>query len=126
MCARSDAQPHLRCRSRLPDTDDHGEVAKLRPVALLDRGIEGVAVEMGDGEIVQLRVPEDARRPAGRAGPGVRGRPAAAVAAQRLPKDRIENTAPRAKTTILPDSLAGPCRQGTPIPHPPEAAEPYR
>ena len=49
--------------------DDHGEVAKLRPFALLDRGIEGVAVDMGDGEIVQLRVPEDARRSAGRAVP---------------------------------------------------------
>ena len=32
--------------------DDHGDVAKLRAVALLDRGVEGVAVEMGDGELV--------------------------------------------------------------------------
>ena len=65
-------------------TDDHGTVAQLRPVALFDGGIEGVAVEMGDGKIVKLPVPKDARRSAGRAGLGISVRPAAAVAAEGL------------------------------------------
>ena len=30
--------------------NDHGDVAQLRAVAFLDSGVEGVAVEMGDGE----------------------------------------------------------------------------
>ena len=63
---------------------DHRAVAKLRAVALLDRGVEGVAVEMGDGEIVKLGVAQEARRPAGRAGAGGAERPVAAVAAQCL------------------------------------------
>ena len=106
--------------------DDHGDVAKLRPVALLDRGIEGVAVEMGNREIVQLAVAEDARRSAGRAGSSIGGRPAAAVAAQRLHGKIIGSSARRAKTAILPGSRAGPCRQGTAIPPPPDGAEPCR
>ena len=64
--------------------DDHGAVAQLRPVALLDGGVEGVAVEMGDGEAVKLRVAQDARRPAGRAGAGTGVRPMAAIAAERV------------------------------------------
>ena len=37
---------------------------------------------MGDGKIVKLPVPKDARRSAGRAGLGIGVRPAAAVAAE--------------------------------------------
>ena len=39
---------------------------------------------MGDGEAVEFLMLQDARRAAGRAGPGLWGRPAAAIAAQRL------------------------------------------
>ena len=62
--------------------DDHGNVAQLRAVAFLDSGVEGVAVEMGDGEAMKFLVPHDASRAAGRAGLGVGGRPIATVAAQ--------------------------------------------
>ena len=51
----------------LAPADDEGLVAKLRIVALLDGGIEGVAIHVGDGEGVQLRVEEKARPAAGRA-----------------------------------------------------------
>ena len=57
---------------------------------------------------MQLPVPEDARRPAGQAGPGVGRRPAAAVAAQRLHGEMIEKSAPRAKTVILLGSWTWP------------------
>ena len=53
--------------------DDHGNVAQLRAVAFLDSGVEGVAVEMGDGEAMKFLVPHDANRAAGRAGLGVGG-----------------------------------------------------
>ncbi len=61
--------------------DDQRLVGKRGVVALLDRGVEGVAIDMGDGERVDFRVPDEARRAAGlaaRAGPqsrrGNRGR----------------------------------------------------
>ena len=82
--------------------DDHGTVAQLRPVALFDGGIEGVAVEMGDGKIVKLPVPKDARRSAGRAGLGISVRPAAAVAAEGLHGAIIEPIGGRAKTSARP------------------------
>jgi hypothetical protein len=41
----------------------------VRVVALLDRGIEGVAIEMGDGEAVELRVVKRPRAAASRAPP---------------------------------------------------------
>ena len=80
------------CRNHAPvvAADDHGDVCQLGPVALLDRGVEGVAVEMGDGEIVEFRVAQDAHRPAGRACPGVRWRPAATVAAECVHERIIE------------------------------------
>ena len=83
-------------------TDDPGTVAQLRPVALFDGGIEGVAVEMGDGKIVKLPVPKDARRSAGRAGLDISVRPAAAVAAEGLHGAIIEPIGGRAKTSARP------------------------
>ena len=62
--------------------DDYRNVAQLRAVAFLNGGVEGVAVEMGDGETVEFLVPKDTLRAAGRAGLGVGGRPVAAVTAQ--------------------------------------------
>jgi len=47
--------------------DDEGLVAKLRIVALLDGGIEGVAIHVGDGKRVKLGMEEKARPAAGRA-----------------------------------------------------------
>ncbi len=54
---RDDASP--------PAADQHRLVGEGRVVALLDRGEEGVAVEMGDAEAEELAVPEDAARAAG-------------------------------------------------------------
>jgi hypothetical protein len=42
-------------------TDDHGLVGKRGVVALLDGSIEGVAVEMGDGQRVELGMGNQAR-----------------------------------------------------------------
>jgi hypothetical protein len=39
--------------------DDDGPVAQLRTVALLNGGVERVAIEMGDGEIVEFPVSND-------------------------------------------------------------------
>ena len=85
---------------------DHGDVAQLGPVALLDRGVEGVAVEMGDGEVVELRMVESARRPASRAGPGIRGRLAAAIAAEGVHDPIIEPAGCRAKAFARPGRAA--------------------
>ncbi len=37
--------------------DDDGDIAKLRPVTFLYGGVEGIAVEVGDGEAVKFRMP---------------------------------------------------------------------
>ena len=37
--------------------DDDGDIAKLRPVAFLYGGVEGIAVEVGDGEAAKFRMP---------------------------------------------------------------------
>ena len=79
-------------------TDDHRAVAEFRPVALLDGGVEGVAVEVGDGKAVKLGVAQHARRSAGRAGAGRGQRPVAAVAAERLHRVMIGRDPGRAKT----------------------------
>ena len=55
---------------------------------------------MGDGKIVKLPVPKDARRSAGRAGLGIGVRPAAAVAAEGLHDRIIEPIGRRAKTAV--------------------------
>ena len=99
--------------------DDHGDVAKLRPVALLDRRVEGVAVEMGDREIVQFGVAEDAR-PSRRPGRS-RHRLAAGGRSRGTAFAREDHgaSASRAKTAMPPGSSAQPHRRGTPIPRPP-------
>ncbi len=64
---------------------DHRLVAQLRPVTLLHRGVEGVAIQVGDGQRVQLCVRDDPGRGAARAAPDldvVAG--PQAVAAERL------------------------------------------
>ena len=61
---------------------DHRNVSQLRAVSFLDRGVESITVEMGEGQTVKLLVPCDARRTAGRADSGFGRRPAAAIAAQ--------------------------------------------
>ena len=50
--------------------DDQRLVAQRRVVALLDRRIEGVAVDMGDGELCELGVAHEPRRAAGGAAVG--------------------------------------------------------
>ena len=62
--------------------DDHRDITQLRPVSFLDGSVEGVAVEMGDREIMEFLVSCNPHRAAGRASLGVKVRPAAAVAAQ--------------------------------------------
>ena len=54
--------------------DDHRLVGKLRIVALFDRRIEGIAVDMGDGKLVQFGMAQQARAAAGAA--AAFGRPA--------------------------------------------------
>ena len=55
----------------LAAADDDRLVADGRIVALLDAGIEGGAVDMGDGKLIQLVVNEDPGRAAGRAALGL-------------------------------------------------------
>ena len=57
--------------------DDDGSIAKLRPVAFLYGGVEGIAIEVSDIETVKFRMPHKTRRAAGRAGAGIRRRPMA-------------------------------------------------
>ena len=64
-----DARDVAGCGDDAPRSaaDDHRPVGEFRPVALLDSGIERVAVDMGDGQRVKLRMPEKARAAAGTA-----------------------------------------------------------
>ena len=62
--------------------DDHRPRRQLRPVALLHAGVEGVAIDMRDGEREQLGVPHDPPPAAARAGRRVAGI-GIAVAAER-------------------------------------------
>ena len=52
---------------------------------------------MGDGEVVKLRMAQQAGRAAGRAGPGAGGRPMAAVAAESVHPTIIGPVARREK-----------------------------
>ncbi|MNE54965.1 hypothetical protein D3C80_1497820 [compost metagenome] len=47
--------------------DDHRPVAQFGPVALLDRGVEGVAVQVGDGQVAQFIMSDHPTRGARRA-----------------------------------------------------------
>src|SRR3546814_7070441 len=49
------------------DLDDHRLVAQFRAVALLDTGVEGIAIDVGERQAVEVRVPEHAQTAAGRA-----------------------------------------------------------
>jgi hypothetical protein len=51
----------------LASADDHRLVRERRIVAFLDRGIEGVAVDMGDRKRVEFWMPQQTGRPARRA-----------------------------------------------------------
>ncbi len=52
----------------LAAADDDRLVGKLRIVALLDRRIEGVAIDMGERQVDRVRLmPDEARAAAGRA-----------------------------------------------------------
>ena len=67
--------------------DDHGLVAQLRIVALFHRSVEGVAVDVGDREIMQFRVAHDTR--------------AAAAAASALgARLRLETVATKARSGL--------------------------
>ena len=66
----------------LASADDHRFVRERRIVALLDRGIEGVAVDMGDRKRVEFRMAQQARRAARRAAGYAVRRVAAAIAAE--------------------------------------------
>src|SRR5260370_757736 len=57
------ANPPGLARARAAGDDDR-PLGEIRPVALLDRGIEGVAVDMGDHEAGQLGMRDKARRAA--------------------------------------------------------------
>src|SRR5262245_2087780 len=56
---------------------DHRPVADRRVVALLDAGIEGIAVEMGDRQAAELGVADMPGRATGRAAAGSRSWPSA-------------------------------------------------
>src|SRR5262249_54521974 len=58
----------------LAAADDYRAVPQRRIVTLLDAGIEGVAIEVGDREGRQFRVPDKARRAAAGAALRLAGR----------------------------------------------------
>jgi len=64
-------------------TDDQRPVAQGRVVALFDRGVEGVAIDMGDVQPVEFWMGEETRAAAGRAPCRARVGVAKAVAAER-------------------------------------------
>ncbi|MNE33870.1 hypothetical protein D3C80_1275660 [compost metagenome] len=55
-----------RDHAALAAADDDRLVAQFRSVAFLDRGVEGVAVEMGDGQIAEFIMGDHPTRGAGR------------------------------------------------------------
>jgi hypothetical protein len=64
--------------------DDDGVVGELRPVAFFDAGVEGVAVDMGDGEGEELGVAQGAGAAARGANGAGRGGVEAIPAERRL------------------------------------------
>src|SRR5262249_57383468 len=65
-----------------PPADDQRLVVERGVVALLDRGVERVAIDMRDRERIELRMMQRARRPAGRAARPGAGKLAQTVAAE--------------------------------------------
>src|SRR4051812_21014260 len=88
----------------LAATDNQRLVGQRRVVALLDRGVEGVAIDVADGEGVELRVAQDARREARGAAQGLSG-VAQAIAAERGHHGRSRSQTPpraaRARSTSV-------------------------
>ena len=83
--------------------DDQRLVAPLRVVTLFDRGIEGIAVEVGDGQFMQLRMAYQAHRPACRTRAGVLGpQHLAAVSTQAVHALRIMCARQRVKARSGP------------------------
>src|SRR5262249_21724880 len=66
----------------LASTHDHGLVGEREIVALLDGGIEGIAIDVGNGQRVDLGMAQQARRAAARAAGGLLRRVAPAIAAE--------------------------------------------
>src|SRR5262249_53926677 len=66
----------------LAAADDHRLVGERRIVAFLDGGVEGVAIDVGDRQRVDLRMAQQPRRAAGGAAPGSLRHVAAAIAAE--------------------------------------------
>lgn len=62
--------------------DDQGLAADLGPVALFDRSIEGVAIDVCDLQRLEFRVRDDTRRAALRAACTLTAGDGAAIAAQ--------------------------------------------
>ena len=85
--------------------DDDRAVGERRIVALLDRGVERIAVEMGDRERRQFGMVEEARAAAGPTGAGARRCGLEAVAAE----------AARGSIALLRHSLAPPACTGRPF-----------
>ena len=84
--------------------DDDRLVAQAGVVALLDAGIEGVAVDMGDGEVGELGMGDQAGRSAG----GAAGRPGRASPRAPQSRHRVESRA--MPLIILPDGRPQQCR----------------
>ena len=68
----------------LAAADDDGVIGEVGIVALLDAGIEGIAIDMGDGEAVKLGVVEEAGGAADVAAAGADGRPGQAISTKGL------------------------------------------
>lgn len=77
---RDDAAP--------PAADDHGPIGEFRSVALFDRRVEGVAIDMGNGEGIERGMAEQARRPAAWA-----ARPAGGDIVEAVPAESVRHGA---------------------------------
>src|SRR5664280_2819108 len=82
MCIRDSDVTGGRDHTALAAADDHRFVDQRRIVALFDCGVEGVAIDMRDGELIELAVARKPRRAAGRTARGLLGRIRQAIAAE--------------------------------------------
>ena len=93
--------------------DDDRPVAQLRTVALLDGGVERVAVKVGNGEIVEFWMSHDPRRAAAWAGIEDGVGPAPAVTTQGFHEPRIGQASVSVQPPVtLHSELACPARGG--------------
>src|SRR5262245_60906587 len=72
-----------RDHAALAAADDHGLVAQLRRIALLDRGVESVAIDVRESEGRELRMRDVSRAATASAAPSVRLSQREAIAAER-------------------------------------------